>query len=154
MTDTEKHKPLKKIKSRRKSRELVLKAMYRQLLAPTALESLMQHASDDADFERADTPYFLLLLRQVFEQASALDARIAQYTDRPVEEISPVEHAVLLVAAYELIHDASIPYRVAINEAVELAKSYGGTEGHKFVNGVLDRLAAEARPNEFKSATR
>jgi transcription antitermination protein NusB len=84
----------------------------------------------------------------VYDQIPELDARITKFLDRTIEELSPIEHAILLISAYELIFDVSIPYRVAINEGVELAKLYGGTDGHKYVNGVLDKLAAEARPSE------
>jgi len=74
--------------------------------------------------------------------------------DREIGELSPIEHAILCIAAFELIHDPSIPYRVAINEGVELAKRFGGTDGHKYVNGVLDKLAAEARPAEVARSRR
>ena len=77
------------------------------------------------------------------------DQRLSEFLDRSTAELSPIEHGILCIAAYELIHDMSIPYRVVINEGVELAKSYGGTDGYKYVNGVLDKLAAAARPDEF-----
>ena len=79
-----------------------------------------------------------------------LDAKLGEFVDRKVSELSPVEHAILCIATYELAFDADIPYRVAINEAIELAKRYGGVDGHKYVNGVLDKLAADLRPDEFK----
>ena len=90
----------------------------------------------------------------VSEHIPELDGRLAQFVDRGIHELSPIEHAILCIAAYELIYDPSIPYRVAINEGVELAKRFGGTDGHKYVNGVLDKLAAEARPAEFSRASR
>ncbi|MFM8812171.1 MAG: transcription antitermination factor NusB, partial [Methylophilaceae bacterium] len=83
-----------------------------------------------------------------FEHIADLDDRISQFIDRDINALSPIEHAILLISGYELIHDPSIPYRVAINEGVELAKQYGGTDGHKYVNGVLDKLGAQARPQE------
>ena len=89
------------------------------------------------------------MLEGVNQHIPELDNRLARYIDRGISELSPIEHAILCIAAYELIYDPSIPYRVAINEGVELAKRFGGTDGHKYVNGVLDKLAAEARPNEF-----
>jgi len=104
--------------------------------------------ADEADFARADEAYFRSLLEGVYDQIPELDTRITKFLDRAIEELSPIEHAILLISAYELIFDVSIPYRVAINEGVELAKLYGGTDGHKYVNGVLDKLAAEARPSE------
>lgn len=134
--------------NRRKSRELALKGLYQYLLSPKELRLIVREMADEAEFSRADETYFRSLLEGVYGQISELDSRITKFLDRPIAELSPIEHAVLLISAYELIFDVSIPYRVAINEGVELAKSYGGTDGHKYVNGVLDKLAAEARPNE------
>jgi N utilization substance protein B len=151
MSDNQKQSVGKSVKpsgSRRKSRELALKGLYQYLLSPKELRLIVREMADEADFARADETYFRSLLEGVFEQMPELDSRIAQFLDRPIAELSPIEHAILLISAYELIFDVSIPYRVAINEGVELAKSYGGTDGHKYVNGVLDKLAAEARPTE------
>ena len=137
-------------RSRRKSRELVLKAIYRRFLnGDGELQQMVSDLADDEDFERADQAYFRELLSGVMENAAALDQRLSEFMDRSTAELSPIEHGILCIAAYELIHDMSIPYRVVINEGVELAKSYGGTDGHKYVNGVLDKLAAAARPDEF-----
>jgi len=122
--------------------------LYQYLLSPKELLLIVREMADEAEFARADETYFRSLLEGVFEKMYELDSRIAQFLDRPIAELSPIEHAILLISAYELIFDVSIPYRVAINEGVELAKSYGGTDGHKYVNGVLDKLAAEARPSE------
>jgi N utilization substance protein B len=151
MSDNQKQSVVKSVKpsgSRRKSRELALKGLYQYLLSPKELRLIVREMADEADFARADEAYFRSLLEGVFDQMPELDSRIAQFLDRPIAELSPIEHAILLISAYELIFDISIPYRVAINEGVELAKSYGGTDGHKYVNGVLDKLAAEARPSE------
>ena len=134
--------------NRRKSRELALKGLYQYLLSPKELRLIVREMADEADFARADETYFRSLLEGVYDQIPELDNRIVQFLDRPIAELSPIEHAILLISAYELIFDVSIPYRVAINEGVELAKLYGGTDGHKYVNGVLDKLAAEARPSE------
>jgi len=143
-------KPVKTGKSRRASRELVLKGIYRSFLNHSDLRLIRRELADDEDFARADEDYFRQLLEGVSEHIGELDARLKNFIDRPIGELSPIEHAILCISAYELIYDSSIPYRVAINEGVELAKRYGGTDGHKYVNGVLDKLAAEARPNEFK----
>ena len=151
MSDNQKQSVGKSVKpsgSRRKSRELALKGLYQYLLSPKELRLIVREMADEADFARADEAYFRSLLEGVYDQMSELDSRIAQFLDRPIAELSPIEHAILLISAYELIFDVSIPYRVAINEGVELAKLYGGTDGHKYVNGVLDKLAAEARPSE------
>lgn len=134
--------------NRRKSRELVLKGLYQHLLSPKELRLIVREMSDEPDFAHADEGYFRSLLEGVYAQLSELDERITKFLDRAIAELSPIEHAILLISAYELIFDVSIPYRVAINEGVELAKLYGGTDGHKYVNGVLDKLAAEARPTE------
>ncbi len=137
-------------KNRRKSRELAMKAVYRSFMNQSELDQIRRDMAEDPDFGRADEDYFCSLLEGVSANMTALDERIAAFVDRKVAELSPIEHAILCISAYELIHDPSIPYRVAINEGVELAKLYGGTDGHKYVNGVLDKLAAEVRPNEFK----
>ena len=151
MSDDKKQSAIKSSKpagNRRNSRELALKGLYQYLLSPKELRLIVREMADEAEFSRADETYFRSLLEGVYGQISELDSRITKFLDRPIAELSPIEHAVLLISAYELIFDVSIPYRVAINEGVELAKSYGGTDGHKYVNGVLDKLAAEARPAE------
>jgi N utilization substance protein B len=140
----------RKSKNRRASRELVLKGVYRSFLNNDDLRLIRRELADDPDFDRADEDYFRQLLEGVSANLAELDNRLLQFLDRPMAELSPIEHAILCISAYELIYDSSIPYRVAINEGVELAKRYGGTDGHKYVNGVLDKLAAEARPNEVK----
>ena len=142
--------PVKAARSRRKSRELVLKGIYLGLMNQKEVRVIMRELADDPDFDRADDEYFRQLLEGVAASMDELDARLAGALDRQVSELSPIEHAILCISAYELIHDISIPYRVAINEGVELAKLYGGTDGHKYVNGVLDKIAAEARPDEFQ----
>jgi transcription antitermination protein NusB len=141
-------------KSRRTSRELALKGIYRKFLNDMPVPQLVRDLRDDPDFERADEEYFEQLLQGVIVHIPELDDRLAQFVDRGIPELSPIEHAILCIAAYELIYDPSIPYRVAINEGVELAKRFGGTDGHKYVNGVLDKLAAEARPAEFSRVSR
>ncbi|SNR88277.1 NusB antitermination factor [Methylobacillus rhizosphaerae] len=144
-----KGKPVNPGRSRRKSRELVLKGIYLGLMNQKDVKVIIRELADDPDFDRADYEYFRQLLEGVAENIDELDARLVGSLDRQLSELSPIEHAILCIAAYELIHDVSIPYRVAINEGVELAKLYGGTDGHKYVNGVLDKVAAEARPDEF-----
>lgn len=147
-------KTMKPGKSRRKSRELVLKALYSQLLSAGDVRETMRDLAEDGDYSQADAEYFRDLLAGVIEERVALETRISPLLDRKLEELSPIEHGILLIAGYELLFDVSIPYRVSINEGVELAKRYGGTDGYKFVNGVLDKLAAEARPDEFEPSTR
>ncbi|GAB7561994.1 transcription antitermination factor NusB [Methylobacillus methanolivorans] len=146
--------PPKAGRSRRKSRELVLKGIYLGLMNQKDVSVIIRELADDPDFDRADYEYFRQLLEGVAENINELDARLVGLIDRQLSELSPIEHAILCISAYELIHDVTIPYRVAINEGVELAKLYGGTDGHKYVNGVLDKVAAEARPDEFQRGRR
>lgn len=141
-------------KNRRKSRELALKGIYHSLMNRSELRQIRRELADDPDFDRADEDYLRQLLEGVSEHMFELDQRLEVFLDRKITELSPIEHAILCISAYELIFDASIPYRVAINEGVELAKLYGGTDGHKYVNGVLDKIAAEARPQEFRRSSR
>lgn len=147
-------KPAKTGKNRRKSRELALKGIYHSLMNQSELRQIRRELADDPDFDRADEDYLRQLLEGVSEHMLELDQRLEIFLDRKISELSPIEHAILCISAYELIHDASIPYRVAINEGVELAKLYGGTDGHKYVNGVLDKIAAEARPQEFRRSSK
>ncbi len=141
-------KPKKSARNRRKSRELALKGIYRMILAGAELREVEHDLVEDEDYGRADEAYFRKLLAGVAAESAVIDARLQPLLDRAIHELNPIEHAILRIAGYELLHDPGIPYRVAINEGVELAKQYGGTDGYKFVNGVLDRLAAEARPDE------
>ena len=104
------------------------------------------------EFERCDLAHFNLLLRGCIEEAAALDAALQRHVDRKTTELSPVEHAVLLIGAYELKYCIDIPYKVVINEAVELAKSFGGTDGHRYVNGVMDKIAIDWRSTEITEA--
>jgi transcription antitermination protein NusB len=136
--------------SRRRSRELALQSLYQWLLNGDAADSLCKQAEEKKDYARVEKVYFELLTRGVVERAADLQAALQPFLDRPAQQLSPIEHALLLLGAYELMFMPDVPYRVAINEAVELAKSYGGTDGHKYVNGVLDKLAAQVRPGEAK----
>lgn len=144
-------KPQKRQKNRRASRELALKGIYRHLLNQSTLRQLVQELATEPEAERSDDAFFEQLLQGVIDEQPTLDTKIAGLVDRPLQELSPIEHGVLLIGAYELIHDVSVPYKVAINESVELAKRYGGTDGHKYVNGVLDKLAAEVRTVEINA---
>ena len=143
-------KSKKPSQNRRKSRELALKAIYRIMMNEAELKQVFLDMKDDPDYGKADESYFKQLLQGVTDQMTELDAQLTTFIDRQLVELSPIEHAILRVSSYELIFDATIPYRVAINEGVELAKTFGGADGHKYINGVLDKVAAKARPNEFK----
>jgi len=134
--------------SRRKSRELVLKGLYRGMFNQTDLTPVFKDMLEDPDYRKADEAYFKALMVNVSEKLDEIDGRVAAYLDRPIAELSPIEHSILRISGYELIFDLSIPYRVAINEGVELAKIFGGVDGHKYINGILDKLAAEVRAVE------
>ncbi len=138
-------------KSRRKAREFALKALYEWKLSGNDAASIAQHLRDEEGYASIDDKYFLILLNGVVQEATALEAAVTPYLDRKLAELSPIESAVLLIGAYEALHCPDVPYRVVINEAVELAKSYGGTDGHKYVNGVLDKLLPVARPHESRT---
>lgn len=134
--------------ARRRSRELALQGLYAWQLAGSAARELVADMRTVEDFARADAPYFEHLLRGAIADAPRLRDAISPSLDRAWDSLSPVERGVLLLAAWELQSSPEVPYRVVINEAVELAKSFGGTDGHKYVNGVLDKLARALRPLE------
>lgn len=137
--------------SRRRAREFALQGLYEWQLNERPVDKVDAHVREQDEFDRCDRPHYDALLHGCIGQRTALDAALAQFLDRPVAELSPIEHAVLWIGAYELTHCLDVPYKVAINEAVELAKAFGGTDGHKYVNGVLDHLAPTLRPDEVKA---
>jgi len=138
--------------ARRKSREFALQGLYEWLLGGADAGVVDAHVREQDGFDKCDLAYFDLLLHGVIREATAIDARIAAHIDRKAELLSPVEHAALMIGTFELMRSIEVPYKVAINEAVELAKSFGGTDGHKYVNGVLDKAAAELRRTEVEAA--
>ncbi|RPI47654.1 MAG: transcription antitermination factor NusB [Betaproteobacteria bacterium] len=140
--------------SRRLAREFALQGLYEWLLARNDVRAIEHRLAEVGGFDKADRPLLDTLLNGAIREAQDLEARLVPYLDRPIAALSPVEHAILLLAAYELLYRIETPYRVVINEAVELAKAYGGTDGHKYVNGVLDRLAGELRAIEVQAAER
>ena len=129
-----------------------MQGLYEWLLSGTAAAEVEAHIREMDGFEKCDRTHFDALLHGGIEEAAALDAVLARHVDRKTTLLSPVEHAVLMVGVYELMNCIDIPYRVAINEAVELTKTFGGTDGHRYVNGVLDKCAAELRPIEMRDA--
>ncbi|WP_395699897.1 transcription antitermination factor NusB [Aquabacterium sp.] len=134
--------------ARRRSREIALQGLYEWLIGGADAGVIDAHMREQEDFDKADRVHYDALLHGCIAEAADLDAVLGRHVDRKTTELSPVEHAVLLIGAYELKHCLDIPYKVAINEAVELAKSFGGTDGHKYVNGVLDKTAGDLRPVE------
>lgn len=137
--------------ARRKARELATQGLYAWLVGGSDGGVVDAHMREQEGFAQCDTAHFDLLLHGCIREAAALDADLAGHVDRKIEQLSPIEHAILLIGCFELKHCVAIPYKVAINEAVELAKSFGGTDGHKFVNGVLDKASAVLRPVEVEA---
>jgi N utilization substance protein B len=133
---------------RRRSREFALQGIYQWQLAKGDAATIARQLSEAKGFDKIDAAYFSALLEGTIAAAQDLEQAIAPCLDREFSRLSPVERGILMLAGYELKHCPDVPYRAVINEAVELAKSYGGTDGYKFVNGVLDRLAARLRPGE------
>jgi N utilization substance protein B len=134
--------------SRRRSREFALQGLYQWQLSRTDPSTISKQLAEAKGFDKLDAEYFFALLEGAVRGAGELEEALAPCLERSFASLSPIERGILLLAGYELMHRPDVPYRVVINEAVELAKEYGGTDGHKFVNGVLDKLAARARPAE------
>jgi N utilization substance protein B len=130
------------------ARKLALQALYRWQLNECPWQDLAQEFAADPDMARADADYFGTLIQGVCEQRELLDAALAPLLDRKPVQLDPIEHALLLIGSYELQRRPDVPFRVVINEAVGLARRFGATDGHKFVNGVLDRAARLWRPEE------
>ena len=130
------------------ARKLALQAIYRWLLNDAPWQDLVKEFGEAEDMPNADPKYFRELVEGVWASRQSLDEKLTELVDRPVEQLDPVEHSVLLIGLYELSAKSEVPYRVAINEAVGLAKRFGATDGHKFVNAVLDRAARTLRPGE------
>ena len=139
---------------RRRSREFALQGLYEWLVSGADAKVIDAHMREQHEFDKSDTAHFDALLHGCIAEAADLDAVLSRHVDRRTNLLSPVEHAVLMIGAYELKHCIDIPYRVAINEAVELAKSFGGTDGHKYVNGVLDKAAGLLRTVEVQAGGR
>ncbi|TXT40097.1 MAG: N utilization substance protein B [Comamonadaceae bacterium] len=142
---------------RSRAREFAVQALYQVLVGKNDAASIDAFTRDLAGFNKADSAHFDALLHGCAEQAQDMDALIMPLLDRPISEISPVEHGVMWIGAYELKHCLDVPWRVVLNECVELAKEFGGTDGHKYVNGVLNGLARQLREAEVaadKNATR
>lgn len=144
--------PSKNRTPRHRAREFALQGLYQWLLNNEDSGAIDAHIREAHGFDKADGEHFQALLHGTIGQAAALRDGLKPLIDRPLEQLSPVEHAALLIGAYELRNHIEIPYKVVINEAVELTKSFGGIDGHKYVNGVLDRFAAQVREVEVDDA--
>jgi N utilization substance protein B len=137
-----------RVSPRRRSRELAMQGIYQWIYTGATAGTVLKNLSELEHYESADADFLKSELKGTIGEAEGLRAAIEPHVDRKWEEVSPVERAILLIGAWELVHNPGIPYKVTINEAIELGKRYGGTDGHKYVNGVLDKLAAAVRPQE------
>ena len=137
--------------ARTRAREFALQALYQHLVGRNEADAIDVFTRDLSGFHKADSAHYDALLHGCVREAAELDALVVPLLDRKLEEISPIERAVMWIGTYEFRHAADVPWRVVINECIELAKEFGGTDGHKYVNGVLDRLAAQLRRTEVEA---
>ncbi len=133
---------------RRRSRELALQGLYQWFVAGGTVQAITEQLYETKEFLKTDQEYFSDLVQGTLTNLTELEKYIQPCLDRPFKELSPIEASILLLSTHELVSHPETPYRALINEAVELAKTYGGTDGHKYVNGVLDRLATQLRAEE------
>lgn len=148
---------IKKRSARRRAREYALQGIYAWIISACDKQEqgvIDAHIRSHEEFSLADAEWYKTILYGVFEQAEALSVLFAPFIDREVNELSPIERGVLLLGSFELTALHEVPYKVVINEAVELAKEFGGTDGFKFVNGVLDKVAAEVRAVELQATSK
>lgn len=136
---------------RSRAREFALQALYQRLVGKNGITDIDVFTRDLAGFSKCDSVHFDALLHGCTDEANELDALIVPLLDRKMEEISPVEHAVMWIGAYEFKHCLDVPWRVVLNECIELAKEFGGTDGHKYVNAVLNGMAPALRAAEVNA---
>ena len=136
--------------ARRKSREMALQALYQMLLSGGSVSAVEQQFIVANDMSKVDSGYFHELLYGVARNVSSLDQKLSPVLDRPFDQLDPVETAVLRLGCFELMHRPDVPYRVIINEGIEMAKRFGAQESHKYVNGILDKLAPRIRTAEVR----
>lgn len=135
--------------ARRKARELAVQAIYSWQMSKNPVEQIELSIVTSNNMQKVDTDYFLEILRAVVRNSAELDLKIKPYLGRLPEELDPVEKAILRLSTYELLERVDVPYKVVINEAIELAKSFGAEESHKFINGVLDKAIKTLRKHEL-----
>jgi len=136
-------------RARSLSRRLALQALYQLQINPRSWQDTHRQFAEDPEAERIDRDYFKELIEAIVPSSEALDAQLKQFSEIAPAELDPIEHAALWLGLHELISHPELPYRVVLSEAVELTKRFGATDGHKFVNAVLDRAARELRPLEY-----
>lgn len=139
MTDNQ--KPMKKVSPRRRARECAVQALYSWAISGNEPEQVELAFVVDQDLKGVDKPYFTRLFRQTVANVDTVDFTMSHYLDRELNELDPIERAILRLAVYELQFEPDVPYKVAINEAIEVAKVFGAEESHKYINGVLDKIA-------------
>ena len=137
-----------KVSPRRASRELAMQGVYQWLFTGATPTVVLRNLSELEGYDKADNEFLVSALKGTIGEAEGLRGHLEPLADRKWDEVSPIERAILMIGAWELVHNPEIPYRVTINEAIELGKRFGGTDGHKYVNGVLDKLAHSVRPEE------
>ena len=140
------------MKARRNARKHAVQAIYQWQLTQFSIREIDQQFQDDYLGKRVDTAYFQTLLHEIPTNVTQIDQAISTHISRPMQDVDPIELAVLRLATYELLFRIEIPHQVVINEALELAKTFGSQDSHRFVNGVLDKVARIARPIEFSAA--
>ena len=136
---------VKKISPRRRARECAVQALYSWAISQNSPEIIELNFMTEQDMKGVDTPYFRKLFRQTVENVEAVERTMQGYLDRGLEELDPIEKAILRLAVYELQFEVDVPYKVVINEAIEVAKVFGADESHKYINGVLDKIAPLVR---------
>ena len=137
--------------ARRKARQLALQALYQWQMTQTALSAIEEQFTNDNDLSKVDTGYFNLILHGVPRQIGHIDEAMTPLLDRPLNQLDPVELAALRIGCYELVNQKDVPYRVVINEAIELVKRFGAQDSHRYINGILDKLASRLRADEVRS---
>ena len=135
-------------RARSQARRCAMQALYQWQLTEQGFAEILAQFMERDEYQAADADYFRELLSGSIEQQPALAARIGEFADRPWAQLDPIERAVLLIGMYELLHRLDVPYRVVVNEAVELTKQFGATDGYKYINALLDRVARDLRAAE------
>ncbi len=138
--------------ARHQSRRLALQALYEKQLTNNPVLEIEKHFLNDFGSEKVDVEYFSSLLKGSVEHSDKTDQLMKPYLSRPITKINPIELAVLHLAVFELAHRPDVPYRVIINEALELTKEFGASEGYRFINGVLDQVSKQLRQDEINEA--
>ena len=139
------NKPENRFEYRRRARRRALQALYQWHLTGLDVGEILAQFHEEQDFSNVDDELFITLVRKVSSEQAAIDEKIAPFLDRPLSQLDVIEHVILSIGAYELLHSIEVPHQVVIDEAINLAKLFGAEQGHSFVNGVLDKAARQWR---------